>query len=250
MKIKIFGERNTSTNALQQLLLNNSSSYLHPGTMEEIDKVATDKWNLLSNMRAPARFMESIYDDVFDDKPPTQQWKHAATCFEDVADFEGTHIVFTVRHPMSWLLALHKNPYHSLFVPPASFSEFIDSKWKVLRRDRLGELTLSPVSLYEEKIRSYIDLAGKLDRNGLTYSVLKFEDLVLNQKGALERLVSFLDGPNPRFAPLTSSTKSDALNLDYYMTYYGEERWKDEIDASVFGRVKFDSNLMRWLNYD
>jgi hypothetical protein len=250
MKIKIFGERNTSTNALRKLILLNSSSHVYPGTMEEIDRAATQKRNFLRKIRAPIEFIEAVYDDVFDGRPPTEQWKHAATCFDAVDDFYGTHVIFTVRKPMSWLLALYKNPYHALSRVPRSFAEFVDCDWRTLRRDRLGEIRLAPVALYEEKIRSYMDLVGKLERSGVSFSILKFEDLILDQKGSFEKIAPYLDRPAAEFAALTESTKTKDLDIRHYMKYYGEERWKDEIDKAVLGRVVFDGTLTQWLGYD
>ncbi len=47
MKIKIFGERNTGTNALTKILRDNSHSVIHPGTMAELDVQALEWANSL-----------------------------------------------------------------------------------------------------------------------------------------------------------------------------------------------------------
>ena len=53
--VKIFGERNTATNALRQLIQMNSQSKLSPGTLGELYPVRAEVLRRLRRMASPAR---------------------------------------------------------------------------------------------------------------------------------------------------------------------------------------------------
>src|SRR5436190_19953167 len=84
--VKIFGERNTGTNALSQFIAQNSESLLIPGTFFQLPKV--DPSVLKQKGRGET---ERLIDLAFSHQPPTFQWKHCATNFtnEDLAQFSN-----------------------------------------------------------------------------------------------------------------------------------------------------------------
>ena len=73
MAVKIFGERNTGTNALLQLLKLNSESEFHPGTMSELDYYAAKKTAVLQSLGLKPEKREKMTDKVFEGRPLLQR---------------------------------------------------------------------------------------------------------------------------------------------------------------------------------
>lgn len=240
--IKIFGERNTSTNALKKLIETNSASKVLPSVVRENDPDfmrRTWAWRKASKY-GPARlkpYFEGQFqrriDAVFDGVPPTHAWKHTATYFDDISVFDGVPVVFNVRHPASWLLSLYKNPYENLAARPASFGAFLDYDWKTAGRENLDQKSLKPAALYAEKLASYQVLIQQLKAAGLPYQVVKFEDIILDQAGVFERLRPLLQDPAAEVQVIQKSTKTNAKDLSYYQDYYGNEAWRAEISEHL-----------------
>ena len=176
-RVKIFGERNTGTNVLSQLIEKNSQSKCLPSTEPEIDEQAFlnahRPWILGRRMR------EWRFDRIFDGQDAVHSWKHCATNFEDVGIFRGVLVLITVRHPASWLSSLFQNPYQCLGRIPATFSEFIDFSWETNQRERLGRRSFKPIELYEAKIDSYLAFTERLSKADVAFRFVRFEDLVI-----------------------------------------------------------------------
>jgi hypothetical protein len=249
MMIKVFGERNTSTNALERIIRLNSKSLVHPGTVSELDRSSFQRMRIMKREGASAESIEAFIDSVFLDRPPIQQWKHAATRFDQVDDFVGTHVIFTVRHPLSWMLSLYKNPYHALMSLPDSLHGFMKCAWKTVERERLGGSPFTPLALYREKLDSYLSLTAAFDRENITYTILKFEDLITNQSGCFDKIRPYLDDPSKTFEALTQSTKTKEKDLEYYIDYYGHERWKDEVPEPVLSEFDFAGEILTRFGY-
>ena len=224
MKFKIFGERNTGTRALQALLERNLAADCLPGTEKEL---------------APERFHqihkdEPAMDELFSTVPAAHAWKHCATYFDDCSSLDGCQIIFTVRHPLSWLTGLFDRPYHHLAPIPETIGEFASQPWKTVKREYLGERSFKPLELYRQKLLSYLSapFLGKF---------IRFEDIVLNPEMVLQSFGA------ATAVPLTQSTKpNDPRNLGDMQAYYREERWRERIegvgeepDWELFGRFGY-----------
>ena len=177
--------------------------------------------------RKPIR--EALIDQAFSNTPPSHKWKHCATNFEDVSSFTDTLVVFCVRNPASWLLALQRKPYHAKNTVPQDFGTFLKMKWPTLGRENLEKYAPTPVELYNEKIKSYSNLIKKLDERKIKWTLVKFEDFAADQEFVFEALRPHLPHPERSFTPITRSTKEKGKDLEFYKTYYGRELWKNEI---------------------
>jgi hypothetical protein len=142
---KIFGERNTSTNALKQIIESNSFSRCCPSTSKELDPDLARRLGRLQNRSRAA--VEAEIDRVFARNTDRESWKHCATNFENAGSFADLQIFFLVRHPASWLLSLFRNPYHILGKRPDRLADFLEYPWKTVGRERLGQATFTPLSL-------------------------------------------------------------------------------------------------------
>jgi hypothetical protein len=257
--VKVFGERNTGTNVLSQLVEANSSSKCLPGTEPEIDRKGWQRaqapWIIGKRMR------EWCFDRVFAGQNALHSWKHCATNFEDIAIFDRTLVLITVRHPASWLISLFRNPYQCLGTIPESLAEFVEFRWKTTGRERLGRRTFTPLQLYQAKIDSYLSFTDQLSRFDIAHHFVRFEDIVADQKSTFDAISNDLLMPHQDFEPVQSSTKDKGLfrkaaerralasdgpaskDLDYYRAYYGEERWRERLaglEAAINGRVDWD----------
>lgn len=227
MRFKVFGERNTGTNAFTQMMKRNSSTQFHPSTISELSPMRSKVISMLSKAGLKYEIRETLIDSAFYGRPTVKMWKHSATNFY-LGPMHQTHFIFMVRHPLSWLIGLFRKPYHILVNKPQTLSEFSDLNWKVLRRDNVSKTHYKPLELYSEKLESYLFLIGQLEKNGIPYTVLKFEDLVTNQKRVFERLSPNLIMPNKTFVELSESTKDTSKNSQFYASYYSNEIWRSE----------------------
>jgi hypothetical protein len=221
--VKIFGERNVGTNALAQMISDNSQCRLLPSTEYQIDPAAsrqawaqTDPWH-----------RERLLDLIYAGATIPKSWKHTATNFDDPAPFEQTLVLFCVKHPASWFASLYRNPYHLLGAMPEDIADFIDFQWKTTARERLGEGSFKPLELYNAKVHSYLEFAKVLESAGMKFTFIRQEDLLLNQKQVFRSLAPELVGRRGRFRKRLRSAKNGFMPLFLVKRYYRAKRWKD-----------------------
>jgi hypothetical protein len=250
MRIKIFGERNTGTNVLREMILRNSASAVLPGTVAEADQTEAAAIRAMREAGASRSEREARIDAFLMRQPPAGQWKHRATDPEDLGDLPGdVHVLMTFRHPLSWLLSLHRNRQDRLSKPPDDFLEFLRFEWPLLGRDRLEARALTPPGLYEAKLAAHRRLADFLAARGRAPTLVRFEEIVEDQGAVFERLRPWLDRPNARFEPIEDSTKDPAKNAAHYRAYYAGERWREALPPGAEALVRIDPDLLDWAGY-
>ena len=230
MSVKIFGERNTGTNALLQLLKINSESEFHPGTMSELAYYTARKMAVLQSLGLKAEKREKMIDKVFEGRPLLQRWKHSATnvTLDELEAIEDARFIFTVRSPLSWLVGLYKRPYHIQTERSHSLTAFAEGNWIPVKRENLTADFYKPLDLLEEKWKSYVNLMQRLECKGIRYKIVKFEDFVVDQYNVFESLKGFVGVPEASFRELRQSTKEKNKDSKYYATYYANEVWRSE----------------------
>jgi hypothetical protein len=222
--VKIFGERNTGTNVLDILIQRNSRSCVLPATEYHIDRAAaTQAWNL------PPMEREEAIDPVYDGVSELLAWKHCATDFADARAFKGALVLFTVRHPISWFVALFRRPYHLLGPHPSMLAEFLEFEWRTVRRERLGCAALHPIQLYNRKIASYLAFSERLAEAAVPHRFVRQEDLALSQFRTFKAIRPDLLKPRILFLPVVRSSKIGGKSLLAYRRYYAAQSWKVEI---------------------
>ena len=236
-QIKIFGERSTSTNALKLLIERNSSTKVVPSVAEDIDPYFRIKMALMKRLPKGEFLQERYIDSVFRRAPIRYAWKHTATTFESVEGFSDCLILFNIRHPASWLLALHRRPHHALRAVPKSFEDFLATPWKTLQRERLGGEDFTPVEIYNKKIQSYLQFARLLDAKSLGHSFQRFEDFAIDQISVFEQLKQNLMSASESPQIIRSSTKDKSKDVEYYREYYGEEKWRRELSRDAASSI-------------
>lgn len=242
--VKIFGERNTGTNALSQFIAQNSESRLCPGTFSQLPKA-----DLSVLKQKGHRETERLIDLAFSRQPPAFQWKHCATNFtnEDLAQFSNCTTLVLIRNPISWCLALWKNPYNCLVDPPPGFDEFVNVKWKTVGRERLDSKELSPPDLINLKMSYYKEFVSRGQKNGLLMKILRFESFVCSPLSVWTNIKADLSNPKGDPALVERSTKDRSKDLQFYQSYYGGEKWKSEISENTYNSLekRIDWSLYR-----
>lgn len=249
--VKVFGERNTSTNALTSLIRKNSRSRVAPSTANDLDPGFLKKIRFAQKLGVPGGIREWMTDRVFVGRDPLSAWKHTATNFDDVAPFAQSHVVFCVRHPASWILGLYKRPYHVHGRVVSDLTEFLEKRWKTVGRERLDGRKVGAIELYNRKMRAYSEFQQRLISTGISHSVVRHEDFAVDQQSVFETLKPYLVDPETEFSPLDASTKDQEKSRDYYRDYYGCQKWRNEIDADSMQRInaEIEWQLLADLSY-
>lgn len=249
--VKIFGERNTSTNALGILIKRNFKEIkIWPSKASELEPNITKKLRLIGHQEGGKK-KENEIDKVFSDVPPLLSWKHSATCFNDLESFSDVKIIVMVRHPASWLLALHKRPYHALQHVEHDFEKFLLQPWKTTKRDLLGERTVTPIELWNLKTKSYLDFIDKAGKT-IDIEIFKFEDFAISQEETLKRLSQSLKGRQGEVSVVEKSTKDTKKDAEWYSDYYGNERWRENLSKASNSIINesVDTDIMNRLSYN
>lgn len=239
-RVKIFGERNTGTNALKRVIEQNSRSRCLPGTSGEIDAPLARSIERSFWLTRAQR--ERRIDQIFAEHGPTFAWKHCAARFDDAEAFDAVLVLFLVRHPASWLLSFWKNPYNGLVRRPSTLDRFLDFEWRTVGRERLDRRSYKPLELLAAKMESYFALSELLTARGVSHRFLRFEDLVLAQEQTFARLEADLCEASGEFQPLIQSTKTRHKDLRAYAEYYATEQWRQELaglETSINERVNW-----------
>lgn len=133
-RVKIYGERNSGTIYLEWLLQNNLDI-----------KMATT---------------------------PDLGWKHRLAPVEDeLTETVKKDIVFLclVKNPYSWLLSMHKRPYHHEDLRKLSFTDFLRYSYGDYR---------NPIIMWNLKYQSYVKMQGFVEN----IQFIKYEDLLVDPK--------------------------------------------------------------------
>jgi hypothetical protein len=244
-RIKIYGERNTNTNYLEQLISLNLDAEQIPGVVPRYVKTVQ---KLL-----PGK--EWLRDWFFS---MTLQrnlgWKHTRVMsVQELEHFDivksGICFISITKNPYSWLLSLYRKPYsHQYSGSKPDFETFLRTPWKTVARDNCENTLASPVELWNLKNTSYLQLK-KL--NGLN---LTTESMVQDPEADIKTISSHfsIDRLSSRFLNYEKSTKDSSKDFAYYRDYYLSERWRDKLSGQAASIISatVDKNLMRHFGYE
>lgn len=244
-KIKIYGERNSNTRYLSELLRLNLEA-------EEVRGVAPRFVRLAQSM-APGK--NSVIDFYFSISYQTNLgWKH--TCVKPAAELADNALVkaglvfLTVtKNPYSWLLSLHRRPYHNKANEdePVDFETFLKTPWPTLGRDDTAPVIDNPVVLWNIKNRSYLGLPEQQTLHTRT------EDYFEDPAAIIEKISETFSIPRrtPDFANYERSTKDQSRDSAYYRDYYLNERWREKLSSSAIKLINqsLDKELVRHFDY-
>jgi hypothetical protein len=237
--VKIFGERNTGTHYLAQLIADNCEARLLPGVVPRA----------LSS--APEGAKDLFFRVSF---RRNLGWKHTRVDGRKLATAplaSRTRFVALVKNPYSFLLSLYKNPYHCRGARPATFEAFVQRRWFLRGRDDMDVPALdSPVALWNAKSAALLRVARE---NTGRWFILRYEDLVADPRAAIAAIASHFGLKMVRtFSNLNKSAKGDARTFTDYRDYYLNERWRQKLSGEAIGLInqRLDANLPGEFGYN
>lgn len=286
MIIKIYGERNTGTNYLEQLLEKHIS--LLPKEQKEKVSLAISPKLFFSKEKLTQAEIENF------------GWKHRCIDkeFLHACGFERkTGLVLTLtKNPYSWLLSLHKRPYapihlrqqviawdengyplpHSdrnikiirkfrsfgwlgkLFLSAypqwseyewIDFKDFIRARWFTQFNENLATPVKNPIQLWNIKNKAYIELAKHYDVLSFSY-----EALIESPEKVIRAIFDRLDLPLKEFSNVAAAAKKEDVaskDHEFYREYYLNERWRDRLSEKEIKWIssQLDPSIMESFGY-
>lgn len=241
--IKLFGERNTNTNYMRRLIeLNLDVTQLRGFAPPWIGK--TQRY-------IPGR--EWLVDLYF--RCSTQRnlgWKHACLPKPDrlvqiSQQHQNVAFLTITKNPYSWLLSLHRNPYHCEEMKELSFIQFLKAPWKTLSREGLNQQTVSAIELWNIKNRSYLSLDEGNSLQLRTEDLFEKPDVLVDEVATKFGVTRLSDS----FIDYVKSTKRTTKDKAYYQDYYLNERWSTELSAEAYEVINatVDQDLMQHFGY-
>jgi len=212
-QIKVYGERNTNTNYLEQLLRLNLDVVQLPGVVPRYVKT-------IQKVLPGKEWLRDWYFSVTQHR--NLGWKHS--CVQSVSepgrfDILSRDICFVsiTKNPYSWLMSLYRKPYsHQYGGEKPDFETFLATPWKTVARDNCESVLANPVELWNIKNASYLQLT---DFNGLNLT--------------------------------TESTVDSSKDFAWYQDFYLNEKWRNDLSerAAAIISESVDQNLMNHFGY-
>ena len=247
LNIKLFGERNTATRAVKQMLratdgvtLVNSKRPDELGNVEWANLVASINLYIQDDWRKV--YMDALRDNVSHYNAPLAMWKHAAPNWDDAFVDQNVCTIFCVRNPYSWALSMACKPYHMKARRTGDFLTFIKRPWLTERRDNTGIILRSVMDLWNEKLRAYAEFSDQAELSGGKTSYVRFEDFVENPASTLANtLADFGVATAPK--PIPKSTKNHGKPLSELQSFYANEQWRNRLTAPAVNAI---NDLLDW----
>ena len=155
--------------------------------------------------------------------------------------------VTLTKNPYSWLLSLHRKPYHIKGDRSPVLEDFLSRPWITVGRDNAGKRLKNSIELWNQKNRSYLQLD---ERRSLK---LKSEDLFTDPAEVVSDISRRFSIPRKvdAFVNFEASTKDISKNGDYYRDYYLNERWREELSPEDIAMINdaVDQELMCHFGY-
>lgn len=242
--VKVYGERNTGTNYIDKLIRMNLEAILLNG-------VAPRHIQILQRILPGKQIVRDRYFELTYGK--NLGWKHTRVKSEsELRQYDilkkGVCFVTVTKNPYSWLLSLHRRPYHQYYGEKPDFVSFLRTPWKTVGRDHCESVLRNPVELWNIKNKSYLRLKPFECANVTSESVLA------DPKALIDGLSDSFSIPtsNKYFSNLDESTKDKSKNFDYYNDYYLNERWKDELTDESISIInsRLDKSIVDHFGYE
>lgn len=226
---KVFGERNTGTNLISQILAENyrveqprEPSDGPRATAFTREALGPEDGPLFAGDMTDAAFLHSGLG-----------WKHATPPLEVIEASplaDQTLFVCVWKDPFFWLKSMHRRPYQprQRYLSDLSFSDFIRAPFETTARDRVS-LPEGAVALdvYQEKLRGYLRLKQRFGENVL---LVPYEHMITHQEQFLTALsVHAARGVRLPVFPSGAAKRKDVVRenmttRDYLRKYSPEQR--------------------------
>lgn len=241
--IKIYGERNTSTNYLSRIIQLNLD-------IVQLSGVVPPYISRLQKLFLGNELIRDIY--YYFSHSSNLGWKHSYISDKKTYPFKFKSLdvcyITITKNPYSWLLSLYRNPYHQYYLEKLSFKDFLQTPWKTVKRENLPSVLDSPIELWNLKNSSYLQLNKFKSLNLIS------ENLIQYPEETVELMSNHfaINKTSKTFKNYEQSTKDMLKNSLYYQDFYRNERWKDELtkDSVTIINKSLDIELMAYFGYE
>lgn len=241
--LKMYGERNTNTNYMSKLLQLNLNVTEVPGVVPPVV--------IKMQKKLPGK---ELLRDIYFDLTYAQNlgWKHTCVKPQETLNKYGlvkpnlTFLTIT-KNPYSWLLSLHRRPYHQYYADDPSLETFLQRPWKTIGRDNVKTDLANPIELWNIKNKSYLQLDSKKTINTTTEKIFLDPEAIIQQISQ-EHLI---ERKSDKFINYESSTKDNNKDSSYYRDYYLSETWRESLsnEAVAIINESVDKELMSHFGY-
>lgn len=243
--VKIYGERNTNTNYLGELISLNLD-------IAEIPGVVPKTMRRIQTHLPAKNGLRDIYFQLSYGR--NLGWKHAKVENPQrirkcplVRNNDVCFITLT-KNPYSWLLSLFRRPYHQYYKTKPDFETFLEMEWNTVRRENISHKIANPVELWNIKNRAYLPLR---ELNALNLTT----ESIFNDAASVIRQISTTFSINYRtsnFVNFDESTKYESKDSEYYRDFYTNERWRSELSGSAIAIINrhLDKDVMEHFGYE
>jgi hypothetical protein len=258
-QVKIYGERNTGTTFLRDLINRNFiTTMLRGGGGGDL---RANRGQVSKALKGKDWLIKAIVLDRVEtianrqEMEATLGWKHMSPPIEwlqRVPDTTAkTLFVVNVKHPVFWALSFHRRPYHSFFrKTEMTFSEFVRNIYIPGGRDNVdAPMYDSAVGLYAAKIDGYRRLAA-LD---VPFALVRYEDLLCDVPAFLARLETDhgLVRRSKGDVIRDDSTKGEDKTFADYRDKYRLDGVRNAVSAEDYEFImeNFGRDRLAWLGY-
>lgn len=236
--IKVFGERNTGTRALLQMLGMQPEVSLRPVGAQamlnlEANRELRERIDLMFAGRVRRQYRDAVLDLEHAGECPTLAWKHAAPDWDAAFVTKQAHVIFCVRNPYSWVISLAKHPYHKHDRRLNSLETFVEMPWLTMRRDNLAPILGSPLELWNRKNAAYLAFIRAAEVPTVT---MLFEEFVASPASEVRRMLGQFAIPFEGVQALQVSTK-DNRSVTEISVRYAQEEWRDCLNADLINAI-------------
>lgn len=230
-KIKIFGERNTGTRAVAQMLrpVRGITTGFRLPDDKSLGGIAKQLLATLEKAH-PEVFPAFQVDIRVTSGKAVHAWKHSAPPIDGSYAEANASVLFLVRDPYSWIASFFRNPYDVRGGHPDTLAAFLERPWATMTRDNIGPDLDSPMRLWTEKLRAYRAFASAAP---VPSTVLYFEEFVLEPVASLQAALARFGLACDGLAELDGPTKPTGKPREERLRYYQNSAWEAEISPEA-----------------
>ncbi|MEM9783029.1 MAG: sulfotransferase domain-containing protein [Pseudomonadota bacterium] len=197
--LKIYGERNSGTNFVEQLVKLNLPLKVIPNIPDVPEALRVRARAHRMPWTCRRAYIEAAWDQIaLRHDGACLGWKHRLLTGVELQRYAAStdgavRFVAVTRNPVSWARSMHRNPFHALAPIDPDFSAFLRRPWLGVARERLDDLLLpTPIALWRLKIGAYRQLsqAGQI-------ALIRYEDALTDPEAVISKLATLTDLPPP-----------------------------------------------------
>ena len=248
---KIYGERNSGTNFMQDLIRTNFAVHCLQDNNRIYDYLRVMRRQIPKDEQG--RFRSALTDlDCARVAHSDFGWKHGVPPLEIIATAaHANHTLFIcmAKHPVAWLRSLAKRPYNPLERPPRKFSALIRHEWSVAARDNLKDVTrINAVDLWNVKNAGFVRVRSIAKHCIVT----SYENVLADPAGFLSGVANHLLTRKDEFEWSLPSTKGTDADFEDYRRKYELARVCEKVSTEDldFIRQRVDPAVMEAFAYE